>query len=92
MGQADVGLVVELQGVGSGGGQVREDRVGIAADMQRVGAAEAVGQRRGALLGKAGRSGGRYAARRRWAGRRCRRWSAPMALTRRKNFDIVSVQ
>ena len=33
MGQADVGLVVELQGVGSGGGQVREDRVGIAADM-----------------------------------------------------------
>jgi hypothetical protein len=55
MGQADVGLVVELQGVGSGGGQVREDRVGIAADMQRVGAAEAVGQRRGALLGKAGR-------------------------------------
>jgi hypothetical protein len=40
VGEADVGLVVESEGVGTGGDQVGEDRLGIAADMQRVGDAE----------------------------------------------------
>ncbi len=50
VGEADVGLVVEFQGVGAGGDQVGEDRLGIAADMQCVRDAQGVGQRRHALL------------------------------------------